>query len=59
MKDGVVKNHIAKLVGKMVCVEIKSDSADFIIKRDGPQHLKTFKWQTFSSEICTLILHQF
>lgn len=57
MKDGVVKNRT--LVGKMVCVEIKSDSADSIIKRDDPQHLKTFNWQTFSSEICTLILHQF
>lgn len=54
MKDDVVQKHILKLVGKMVHTEIKkfcSDSANSILKRDDPQCIKTFSWESFNSEI--------
>ena len=54
MKDQAVQKHIVKLVGKMVHREIKkfcSDSANSILKRDDPQCIKTFSWESFSSEI--------
>lgn len=54
MKDHAVQKHIVKLVGKMVHTEIKkfcSDSANSILKRDDPQCIKTFSWESFNSEI--------
>ena len=54
MKDHAVQKHILKLVGKMVHAEIKkfcSDGANSILKRDDPQCIKTFSWESFYSEI--------
>ena len=54
MKDHTVKKHILKSVGKLVHGEIKkfcSDSANSILRRDDPQCIKTFSWESFSSEI--------
>lgn len=54
MKDRAVQKHILKLVGKMVHAEIKkfcSHSANSILKRDDPQCIKTFSWESFNCEI--------
>ena len=54
MKDHAVQKHVLKLVGKMVHAEVKkfcSDSADSILKRDSPQCIKTFTWDSFNTEI--------
>ena len=54
MKDHSVKGHILKLVGKLVHAEIKSlcsESAQSILKRDDPQCIKAFAWESFRSEI--------
>ena len=54
MKDHTVQKHILKLVGKMVHAEIKkfcSDGANSILKRDDPQCIKTFSWESFNSEV--------
>ena len=54
MKDHAVQKHILKLVGKMVHAEIKkfcSDGANSILKRDDPQCIKTFSWESFNSEV--------
>ena len=54
MKDPAVKKYIIKLVAKEVKMEVRrmaSDSADFVLKSNDPEQLKSFTWDILLTEL--------